>query len=240
MDDAVLVGELDGLRKHHGDLGRFVGGECSVIELLRQRAAADIFQHEIRLARVNADFVNLHDIRMHELGDCGGFRLKTAFLVFVGIRTGLDHFHGHHARQLQVLRQTHHAHAAFAEDSQDLKAGDVVRQLLLRGRARVIHRRRFGRRIDRRRGLKLRQQGARQGPRRRRCRAGQQRLGFGALGGIVAALLIEVGGSLLRRQIESGGNDLPDAMVLLGVHGAVQDSLNMIILYHGSARLGYR
>ncbi len=74
MDDAALVGVLDGPGQALKNLRRRRDGQRRTVDPLGQAATLQQFQRDVRGARVFADFIDLHNIGMLEAGNRAGLR----------------------------------------------------------------------------------------------------------------------------------------------------------------------
>ena len=73
---------------------------------------------------VFAHFVDLHDVRMLQARDGFGLGAKTRELVGSGVAAGENHLQRDQAFEACLAGAVNHAHAAAAENAEDLKTGD--------------------------------------------------------------------------------------------------------------------
>ena len=137
-------------------------------QLLLQAAAAAELQREERPALVLADLVDLDDVGVLQARD--RFRLRPEARQFrgAGVAARQDHLQRYHPVRLDLPRPVHHPHAAAAQLTQQLIAGD----------------RDDGRRFDQRPGVRGERRGGgqqRRAVQRRRfsCRWRRRRAGGG-------------------------------------------------------------
>ena len=69
VDDAALVGGVDGQGERLDDSGGVAGRLRTAAEMAGEAAAVDVLHREVRPAAVLADIVDLDDVRMLHLGD---------------------------------------------------------------------------------------------------------------------------------------------------------------------------
>ena len=124
MDDALLMGGVDGVGEDLDQPGRLARRQRGAVQMPSQTAAAAKFQREERLALVLADLEDLHDVRMLQAGDGLGLTAEAGQLALVGIAAGQNHFQGDDAVGLDLPGPVDNAHSAASEDAQDLVAGD--------------------------------------------------------------------------------------------------------------------
>jgi len=72
-----------------------------------------------------ADLEDLHDVLMLEPGDGLAFRAKAGETDGVGVGTGQEHLESDDPVQVLVASLVDNAHAASAQDAEDLVAGDL-------------------------------------------------------------------------------------------------------------------
>lgn len=112
-------------------------------DALLQAATVEIFQGDIWLALVFADFVNLNDVGMLQSGDGFGLRSKTRLSGCVGELSVEDHFQSDDPTQCKLTNPVNDAHAAAAQFGEKFVAGNR-RQLRVRGRVQGRNRCRDG------------------------------------------------------------------------------------------------
>ena len=125
MHDAALVGGVHGAGQGFDQRGGVARRQRGAVELLRQAAAVDVFQREVRQAFVLADFVDLHDVRVLQARDGFGFGAESSPLVRRGVLAGQDHLQGDDAVERDLPGLVDDAHAAAAELAEDFVAGDI-------------------------------------------------------------------------------------------------------------------
>ena len=128
MDDAGAVRRGDGVRQLLDQAGGRFRRQRGAVEVVRQRAAVAVFQHQIRTAVVDAVLEHLDDVRMLQAGN--GLGLVPEALSLVAGRRFLraDHLQGDKAVERRLPRLVHHAHAAAAQLGQDLVFADLAGQ----------------------------------------------------------------------------------------------------------------
>ena len=120
MDDALLVGVLDGLADRDEQREPFAGGQPVAIAVVGDRNAGHVLHHEVRPALVGrARVEHPGDVRVGHhreglpLGVEPGHHLA-------GVHPDLDHLQGDLAADRVLLfRKVDHAHPALTEDGQD-------------------------------------------------------------------------------------------------------------------------
>ncbi len=120
MDDAALVGVVDGTGQHLDDLRRLLVGQRRALQSRGQAAAGDELQREVRLPFVFADLVELDDVRVLELRHRPRLGQKARPMDRPSVVAGEDHLQGHQAVELRVPRLVDDAHAAPAQLREDL------------------------------------------------------------------------------------------------------------------------
>ncbi|OPZ11120.1 MAG: hypothetical protein BWZ10_02243 [candidate division BRC1 bacterium ADurb.BinA364] len=120
-------------------------------QFFAQIGAVYVFHGDRALAGVADDIVNGDDARMRQLGNGACLVQKTIAVVLPRRQVRRQHFPGHSAAQLRILGQIDHAHAAFAQFSNNAVS---LRFLLARRRdfSGIHH-------ADRRRGRSARADG---------------------------------------------------------------------------------
>jgi hypothetical protein len=93
-------------------------------DLLPETAAVDVFQGEIRASLLLADFVDLHDVRVLQLGHGFGFVAEARQLLGPGMGAGQDHLQGYQAVEFDMPRPVDDPHAAAPQDTEDFVTGD--------------------------------------------------------------------------------------------------------------------
>ena len=91
MDDAAFVGVVDGAGERFDQADGVRRRPGHARELIGQAFAGHIFQRQVRMACAFADFVNLHDVRMRQLGGGLGLDAKSLAVQRPGVRPGQDH-----------------------------------------------------------------------------------------------------------------------------------------------------
>jgi hypothetical protein len=100
-------------------------GKGLVVKPIRQAAALDQFQGQIRPAVVFPHLKDLHNVGMLQLGHHLRLGSKPADFPAAGMGAREDHFQGHVALQRQMPRPIDHAHAAMAQDLVNFITGDL-------------------------------------------------------------------------------------------------------------------
>jgi len=124
VDDAAVVGVLEG----QGELADEAGGEVRRLGLAIhgaiERAAGDVFEDAVGLAGVVADFIDLHDMGIGEAGSGFDFGAEAGELLGVGA-SGADHFDRDEALEGGLAGQIDDSHTAAAEDFKEFEAGEI-------------------------------------------------------------------------------------------------------------------
>ena len=121
VDDALLVGMVQGVGDFRAQLGRLAAGELLAGEPVAQRDAADEIADDVDRVAVAADFVDADDVGMAQLGGRAG--LAEEFLLFLGRHAALArNLDGHRAVELLVAGLPHAAEAADAKPLDQLEA----------------------------------------------------------------------------------------------------------------------
>src|SRR5262249_19313109 len=123
VDDAANMGVVDGLGhigEQRGDRWR---GLWSASSPLGQAAAGNEFQGEERQAVLFAHLIDLHNVGVLETGHDFGFGTKAYQVVGLGVRRGPNHLEGYRAVQADLPGPVDDAHAAPAELTLNLVAG---------------------------------------------------------------------------------------------------------------------
>src|SRR5688572_14528407 len=112
-----------------------------LIAELRRRAAAHVLHDEIRYRRVEAELVDLHDVRMRERRHGHRFPTEAAIRVGVAVMQDLER---DGSTEIAILGEIDTSHAAGAERPRDREAPELLRLGELRYEA--MQRGRFERR----------------------------------------------------------------------------------------------
>ena len=91
VDDAAVVGRVDGGRQSFHNPSRLGRGQRRPLEFVGQAAALDEFQRKIRLALTLADLIDLHDVGVLQAGHRFGFAAETLDLTGARIVRSHDH-----------------------------------------------------------------------------------------------------------------------------------------------------
>ncbi|OAI41122.1 hypothetical protein AYO40_03835 [Planctomycetaceae bacterium SCGC AG-212-D15] len=143
VKDAALVGVVHGA----GQIFDQPGGVLSRLRCAGnppgEAAAVDVLQREIGPVLLLAHFMDLDDVGMLQSGDGLGFRAKPNQFLARRVLRAENHFQRDHALQIEMKRLVDHAHAAAAQDAQDLIADDARQArcgggLLLEGAGRWL------------------------------------------------------------------------------------------------------
>jgi len=126
MEDAALVGELDGL----GDALYITGGaarrEWAVGDDFTQVLAFDVIHHQVMLVQVNADFVNGNDARVLEAAGGSRFDTKTLDRLRAGQRTEQEKLHRDDAVQADLPGSIDNAHSAATDFLHKFVVGEAA------------------------------------------------------------------------------------------------------------------
>ena len=109
MDDAVLVGVVDGAGDRFEESGRLARRLRLAHQLRPQRSAFDQLQRQIGFAVVFDDFVNLHDVGMRQARQRLGLDPRARHLA---IAAGAEAFQGDEPIEPQLASFVDDAHAA--------------------------------------------------------------------------------------------------------------------------------
>jgi hypothetical protein len=118
----LLVGGFYGFGERGDQAGGLFWRPRGAVELVRQAAAGNILQREKRQPLVLPDAIDLHDVRMLHPSDGLGFAAEAKQTVLGGMFSGQDHLEGHEAIELHLPGLVNHAHAAPAQNLQDVVA----------------------------------------------------------------------------------------------------------------------
>ena len=121
MDDSLGVGRCKSGEHLGDDRDRLVHLQLRPLgEQFGQRLAGDVLHREKQMARVLADEVDMHDIRVRDAGRHGGFGAESPHKIrVVGKRVG-QHFDRHFAVQFPFVAAEHVSHPAAADATDDL------------------------------------------------------------------------------------------------------------------------
>ncbi|HEY7117587.1 MAG TPA: hypothetical protein VH475_13445 [Tepidisphaeraceae bacterium] len=125
VDDALLVGVLDGLADGDEQLETLAGREPVVVAILCERDARDVLHREVRPPRIG-------DARIHGLGNVGMVQQRERLTLGVEARHDLARVHADldqldrddPAYGLALLALVNHAHPAFAHPFEDAIRSD--------------------------------------------------------------------------------------------------------------------
>ena len=127
VQDAVLMGVVHRLGNGLEVSRRAFGGQRSLADDLRQRAAFDIVHREVVLALVDTDLVDGDDVRMLQVGDGLGFGLEALHDFGLGELAGEHQLYRNDAVETLLTGLIDDTHAA---------AGDFLQQLVVAERTR--------------------------------------------------------------------------------------------------------
>src|SRR5262249_28343701 len=114
VDEAGLMRVVHRAGQQFDEFGGAAAWLGRARQTLPEVAAVQVFQGEVRPARVLADFVNLHDVRVLQPGERLSLFAEALDFIRVGEDAGLDHFQSDDAVQGQLARLVDDAHAAAA------------------------------------------------------------------------------------------------------------------------------
>ncbi len=106
------------------DPGRVLDRLGLAADPIRQAAAGEILEREVRQAVVPADLEDLDDVRVVDGGDRAGLGLEPGQVPGPGTGAGADHLEGDEAVEPGLMRLVDDPHAAGAEHPQDLVTRD--------------------------------------------------------------------------------------------------------------------
>ncbi len=138
MDDAAPMGALHRLGQDANDLRGLARFLRDAGHLVGETAAVHVLQRKIGVAVLFADFVDLNDVRVLELGDRLGLRLEPRHGAGSRDAGRADHLDRHNAVQPRLPGLVDDPHAAAAElpeelVARDLRQGNREIELLSRG-----------------------------------------------------------------------------------------------------------
>jgi hypothetical protein len=119
MHNAALMSDMDGPGQQLNQARSFAWEGPSAQQALRQRAALDIFQRQIRPAVVIPYLVNLNNVRVLELSHGLRFGVKPGQCKIV-LGTLMDHLERDSALQPGFECLVNYTHAAATKDLKDL------------------------------------------------------------------------------------------------------------------------
>ncbi len=123
MDDAVLVGVVDGPRECFEQAHRRLQRLGISVQALNQAAVLDVLQREVRASIRRADVENLHDIGVVQAGDRLGFLPKTLVIFWARVRAGENHLQGDQPVERLVPGLVDDAHPPSSQLAEDLVTG---------------------------------------------------------------------------------------------------------------------
>ena len=128
MDHAAGVGE--GHRVGHAQQDAQVLVELLLVDhLVPGRAVDALHRVEQRACVVRAEVVDRHDVRVVELAGDDRFGDELVALLLADLGRGLEHLHGDGAGDRRLMGRVDHAHAALADDVQQLVVGHFGERL---------------------------------------------------------------------------------------------------------------
>ena len=126
MHDPAAVQRLQGAEDAEGDLQGLGQGNGLAGDPLRQRLAGEQLHHQIELASIFGELVDVADVGVVDAG--GGARLAEEALPQPRVVGRLaDALDGDRAVQSVVMRCVHHAHPALTQLASDAVATDDLR-----------------------------------------------------------------------------------------------------------------
>ena len=124
MDDALLVGVVDGARQRLDQAGRMTRGPGTGGAAVLQAAPLDVLQAEKGQPFVFANFVDLHNIWMPKSGDCLGLLVEAGLQFRPGVGAGEDHLEGNGAIEVELPCLVDDAHPPATQLALDQVTGD--------------------------------------------------------------------------------------------------------------------
>ena len=126
VDHPALVGELDGFRHLHHQLGGLPGQQRAIGQAVGEALTLDEAHTEVMLALVLADLVNRHDAGVIKVGRSLGLGVEPLDVGLVGELTGEDHLERDRTIQAHLSRLEHDAHAAAGDFADDFVVTEVA------------------------------------------------------------------------------------------------------------------
>ena len=127
MEDALLMGVVNGLGNFPDERGSLREGKGACAEGISETFAFDEFHGEEVVAVFPADFVNGNDVGMAEARDGLGLNFEAADFLLGSERASEDDFEGNDAVEAFLAGLVNDAHAALADDFEDFVAGEFRR-----------------------------------------------------------------------------------------------------------------
>ena len=120
MDDPLSVSGIERVSHLDRDLERGVGGERPACEPVAQRLALEPLHHDEERALRLADVMDRTDVGMIQRRRCPRFPLESPQTLPVAVHLGRQDLDGDFAPEARVARGVHLAHAAGADERDDL------------------------------------------------------------------------------------------------------------------------
>ena len=137
VEDAPLVGVMDGACRHRHQPGRAARVGSVAFEPLVQTLPGDQLHAEIVLIFIPADLEDRHDVGVVEPGDRLGLVLKPAVIIVAGKLGRLDHLQGDRAVEADLTGLVNDPHAALAQHALQLVVAEVAYRRALGQRGRL-------------------------------------------------------------------------------------------------------
>ncbi len=125
MNDAAFVGVLNGASQRLNESGGLGRRPRHAGELILQTFAGHVFQGQVGMAGALPYLVNLHDVRVLQLGGSLGLDVEALPLLRPCMRPGQNHLERDVPVELHVPSEIDDAHAATAQLALDDVAGHV-------------------------------------------------------------------------------------------------------------------
>ena len=149
VQDAALMGDVDRPGQSLDQLRGLPGRQGLLADPGRQRAPFDELEREVGISVGLVDLIDLDDVRMPKLADRLGLRLEASEFSPAGVLGRQDHLEGGEPADAAMPGLVDDAHAAAAQDFEDVVVADRRRDRQVGRRRRRFHRRQ-GRRAERR------------------------------------------------------------------------------------------
>src|SRR5438445_9894818 len=117
------MGGVDGAGERFHQVGSRGCRHRVANQITRQAASFHEFQRKEWSALVFPDLIDLHDVRMLQASQRLRFAAKSVELLWIQMRSTLNHLEGDPATELSLPRLVHDSHSAYAQDFQEFITG---------------------------------------------------------------------------------------------------------------------